>query len=215
MEAVVLPAVLAGVVGLALGAPLTLLAQRLLRTRVRLGWAVSLAAGASAATLFVFLTIGFGLSPELPPYLMLAAASVVLSIVDLAEKRLPNTLVLGTMVLLAALLLVAAALGHNWGAALGALLGGAAFFGVYLVLALLSPGAVGMGDVKLAAVIGLGLGYLGWSAWLVGLVAGFFVGSAVSLLALGLRRVTLHGSLPFGPSMLAGAYVAILLHALS
>jgi leader peptidase (prepilin peptidase)/N-methyltransferase len=63
-------------------------------------------------------------------------------------------------------------------------------------------------------VIGLGLGYLGWNTWLVGLLAGFLVGSAVSLVALSLRKVSLRGSLPFGPSMLAGAFIAILLPAL-
>jgi len=215
MEAVAVTAVLAGLVGLALGVPLTVLARRLLRTRVTLGWAVRAAAGVSTAALFVLLTIGFGLTPELPAYLMLAAASVALSIVDLAEKRLPNTLVLGTAAAFAGLLLVASAIGNDWSAALGALLGGAALFGVYLGLALLSPRGVGMGDVKLAAVIGLGLGYLGWSTWLVGLVAGFFVGSVVSLVALALRRVTWRGSLPFGPSMLTGAYIAILLAAFS
>ena len=211
MEAVAWPALIAGVVGLALGAPLTALAQRLLRTRLPLGWPVRIAAGASTAALFVLLVLGFGLSPELPAYLLLAAASVVLSIVDLVEKRLPNTLVLGTAVTLAALLVVAAAVGDDWRAALGALLGAVALFALYLVLALISPSGIGMGDVKLAAVVGLALGYLGWSTLLVGLVAGFLVGSAVSLVALALRRVTLRGSLPFGPSMLAGAYIAILL----
>jgi len=214
MESVAWPALTGGVVGLALGVPLTALAQRLLRTRVTLGWRVRIAAGASTAALFVLLVLGFGLSPELPAYIVLAAASVVLSIVDLAEKRLPNTLVLGTAVTVAVLLVIAAAAGNDWGDALGALLGGAALFGVYLVLALISPSGIGMGDVKLAAVIGLALGHLGWGTWLVGLVAGFLVGSAVSLVALVLGRVTLRGSLPFGPSMLAGAYIAILLSTL-
>lgn len=211
MESVAWPALTGGVVGLALGMPLTALAQRLLRTRVTLGWRVRIAAGASTAALFVLLVLGFGLSPELPAYLVLASASVVLSIVDLAEKRLPNTLVLGTAVAVTALLLIAAAARNDWDAALGALFGGAVLFGAYLVLALLSPRGIGMGDVKLAAVIGLALGYLGWSTWLVGLLGGFLVGSAVSLIALALGRVTLRGSLPFGPSMLAGAYIAILL----
>ena len=214
MEAVAWPAIIAGLVGLGLGVPLTALAQRLLRTRVTLGWRVRLAAGVATAAMFVLLVLGFGLSPELPAYLVLAAASVVLSIVDLVEKRLPNTLVLGTAVTLAALLVAAAGDGDDWGAALGALLGAVALFGVYLALALLSPSGIGMGDVKLAAVIGLALGYLGWGTWLIGLVAGFLVGSAASLVALALRRVTLRGSLPFGPSMLAGAYIAILLFTL-
>jgi leader peptidase (prepilin peptidase)/N-methyltransferase len=211
MDSVALPAVLAGIAGLALGMPLAVLSQRLLRLPRPLGWRIRIAAGISAAALFALVTLAFGLSPDLPAYLVLAAASVVLSIVDLVERRLPNVVILPTAAALALLLLLAAAAGDAWGAALGACLGAAALFGVYLVLALISPSGIGMGDVKLAAVIGLGLGYLGWNTWLVGLVAGFLVGSVVSLVALALRKVTLRGSLPFGPSMLAGAFVAILL----
>ncbi|TFB48964.1 prepilin peptidase [Cryobacterium tagatosivorans] len=201
---------LAGLAGLALGVPLTLLAARMLRAPRALGWRVRLAASLAAGVLFALLALRFGFAPELPAYLLLAAASVTLSIVDVAEKRLPNPLLLATTVIVAAALVIAAAVGADWGAALGALLGGAALFAVYLVLALISPAGVGMGDVKLAAVIGLALGYLGWDTWLIGLVAGFLVGSVVSLVALALSRVSLRGSLPFGPSMLAGAYVAIL-----
>lgn len=201
---------LAGLVGLALGVPLTLLAARMLRAPRALGWRVRLAASVAAGVLFALIALGFGFAPELPAYLLLAAASVVLSIVDLAEKRLPNPLLLATTALVAAALVIAAAADTAWDAALAALLGAAALFAVYLVLALISPAGIGMGDVKLAAAIGLALGYLGWDTWLIGLVAGFLVGSAVSLVALALRRVSLRGSLPFGPSMLAGAYVAIL-----
>ena len=200
----------AGLVGLALGVPLTGLAARMLRAPRDFGWRVRLAASLATGVLFALLALGFGPSPELPAYLLLAAASVTLSIVDVAEKRLPNPLLLATTVIVAVALVIAAAAGTDWGAALGALLGGAALFAVYLVLALISPAGIGMGDVKLAAVIGLALGYLGWDTWLIGLVAGFLVGSAISLVALALRRVSLRGSLPFGPSMLAGAYIAIL-----
>lgn len=214
MDSVALPATLAGMAGMALGVPLAMLSQRLLRLPRPLGWRIRIAAGISAAALFVLVTLAFGPAPELPAYLLLAAASVVLSIVDLVERRLPNLVVLPTAAAVALLLLLAAVAGDAWGAALGACLGAVALFGVYLVLALISPSGIGMGDVKLAAVIGLGLGYLGWNTWLVGLLAGFLVGSAVSLVALSLRKVSLRGSLPFGPSMLAGAFIAILLPAL-
>ena len=69
---------------------------------------------------------------------------------------------------------------------------------------------MGMGDVKLALVIGLLLGWFGLNAWLIGLLAAFIVGGVIALVALALRRVTLRGSIPFGPSMLAGALIALL-----
>ena len=94
---------------------------------------------------------------------------------------------------------------------LWALAGGAAMFAVYFVLALISPSSMGMGDVKLALVIGLLAGWFGLSPWLVALLAAFVIGGLVSLVALALKRVTLRGSVPFGPSMLAGALVAVML----
>jgi leader peptidase (prepilin peptidase)/N-methyltransferase len=205
----VLPAVLAGIIGLALGIPLTLLSQRLLRGPHRLGWRTSIAVGVVTAILFSLVVLEFGLSAVIPAFLVLAAASVVLSVVDLVEKRLPNAVIAPAIVLVAVLLLVASAVTGNWRAALGGLLGAAALFAIYFVLALISPNGIGMGDVKLAAVIGLGLGYLGWNAWLIGLFAGVLVGAVVSLVALALRKTTMRGSIPFGPSMLLGSFIAV------
>jgi leader peptidase (prepilin peptidase)/N-methyltransferase len=73
----------------------------------------------------------------------------------------------------------------------------------------IKPGAMGMGDVKLAAVLGLYLGYLGWSQLVVGFFAAFIVGSIAGLLLLIARRVDRKGGIPFGPWMFAGAWVGI------
>ncbi|MDB5621396.1 MAG: prepilin peptidase, partial [Tardiphaga sp.] len=78
-------------------------------------------------------------------------------------------------------------------------------------LALISPAGIGMGDVKLSALLGLALGYLGFFPRLIGGTAGFVVGGLVSLIALLARRVTLRSSIPFGPAMLVGAFVGLLL----
>jgi leader peptidase (prepilin peptidase)/N-methyltransferase len=88
-------------------------------------------------------------------------------------------------------------------------LGAAALFAVYLSLALVSPGGLGMGDVKLAALLGLYLGWLGWAAVVLGALAGFVVQALVALVLLAIRRIGLRGELPFGPAMLAGAALAI------
>ncbi|HEY9424669.1 MAG TPA: prepilin peptidase, partial [Microterricola sp.] len=104
----------------------------------------------------------------------------------------------------------AAAITGDWGSLLGAVLGAVALFALYFLLALISPSGIGMGDVKLAALVGLVLGSAGWGVWVSGALAGFVVGGLVSIVALLLRRVTLRGSLPFGPPMLAGAYIAVL-----
>jgi leader peptidase (prepilin peptidase)/N-methyltransferase len=80
---------------------------------------------------------------------------------------------------------------------------------VYLVLALIAPSGLGMGDVKLAGLLGLYLGWLGWGAVVLGAMAGFVVQAVVALLLLATRRIGLRGELPFGPAMLAGAALVI------
>ncbi|KZE92011.1 hypothetical protein AVP42_02914 [Agromyces sp. NDB4Y10] len=179
-------------------------AERMPLRRLRVWSAVA------TAVAFGLLAWRFGLDPVLPALLALAATGVVLSIVDLTEHRLPNAVMLPTLIALAVLLVVASAISGDWTSLLWALAGCAGMFALYLVLALISPSAMGMGDVKFAAPLGLVLGWFGWTAWFVGVSAGFAIGGIVSLIALATRRVTLRGSIPFGPSMLAGALVALL-----
>ncbi|WP_127792186.1 A24 family peptidase [Agromyces sp. LHK192] len=152
-----------------------------------------------------------GVEPVLPALLAFTAAGVVLAIVDLAEQRLPNRVVAAAGVGTGLLLVVAAAFSGEWMSFLSAVLGGAAMFAAYLLLALIAPSAMGMGDVKLAGVIGMLLGWFGITAWVVGLIGAFAIGGVVAVVALATRRVGLRGSIPFGPSMLAGALGAMLL----
>lgn len=163
----------------------------------------------ATAVPFGLLAWRFGLDPVLPALLALAATGVVLSIVDLTEHRLPNAVLLPTLVVLAVLLVIASALSGEWMRLLWALAGGAGMFALYFTLALISPSAMGMGDVKFAAPLGLVLGWFGWWMWVAGLFGAFLVGGIGALVALALRRVTLRGSIPFGPSMQAGALLAL------
>ena len=178
--------------------------QRMPQRTVRI-WSASCTAAA-----FGLLTWRFGADWALPALLVFAASSVVLSIVDLAEKRLPNTVIAPTLVAVVVLLLVGAFATGDWISLLWALGGGVVMFTVYFLLALISPSAMGMGDVKLAALVGVVLGWFGLTAWLIGLLAAFVVGGVIAIIALALRRVTLRGSIPFGPSMLVGALAAVL-----
>lgn len=157
----------------------------------------------------------FGLSWELPAYLFLAVVAVVLSLIDLKYQLLPNAIVLRALIIAAVLLLLASLLSlvttgeFTWEPLLGALFGAGALFILYLILALISPQGLGMGDVKLAALIGLYLGYLGWDAVLLGAFAGFLVGGLAGVVVLLTGRGGRHTAIPFGPSMLAGAFIAI------
>jgi leader peptidase (prepilin peptidase)/N-methyltransferase len=161
------------------------------------------------ALLGALTVLRFGLSWELPAFLLLAVSGVLLAVVDLQHRLLPNRVVLPSLAAGTALLVLPASADGAWDALLRAVLGAGALFAVYLALALVSPGGLGMGDVKLAAVLGLYLGWFGWGPLAVGALAGFVVQALVALVLLATRRIGLRGELPFGPAMLAGAALVI------
>lgn len=209
--ATVTTAVVAFIVGAVLGWwPLAAWTQRSTQGERMPLRTVRIAGAAITAVTFGALALRFGLSWILPALLAFAAAYTVLTLVDLAEKRLPNAVIFPTLGVVAVLLLPATWASGEWIALLWAVGGSLAMFAVYFLLAFIAPSAMGMGDVKLALVIGLVLGWFGLNAWLVGLLAAFVVGGLIAIVALLLRRVTLRGSIPFGPSMLAGAVIALL-----
>jgi leader peptidase (prepilin peptidase)/N-methyltransferase len=144
-------------------------------------------------------------------FLYLAAVSVALALIDLDTHTLPNVIVLPSYAVGAALLSAAGILNGDYGALLRAGIGMAALWLAYLLLALAYPGGMGFGDVKLAGVLGLFLGYLGWSQLVVGAFAAFLLGGLFSLALLIARKVNRKSGIPFGPWMLGGAWVGALL----
>ncbi|WP_434969726.1 prepilin peptidase [Microbacterium sp. bgisy207] len=140
-----------------------------------------------------------------------AVIGTILAIIDIRSHRLPNRLVAlaGATGLLG--LSAAAATGGHLDVLVRALLAAVVLLGAYLVLRMLSAGGVGGGDVKLAAVIGLHLGWLGWGSVLVGTLAGFVLGGAFAAGMLATRQADRRTAIPFGPWMIGGAWVAIAL----
>ena len=165
---------------------------------------------AGTAAVFVVLATRIGAEPELPAYLYLGAIGVALALIDIDVKRLPNVIVLPSYVVAAALLGVAAVVGDDYPDLLRALLAMAALFGFYFVLALVYPAGMGFGDVKLAGVLGLYLGWLGWAEVVTGGFLGFLFGGLVGGVLMATQRAGRKSQIPFGPYMLVGAFVAIL-----
>jgi leader peptidase (prepilin peptidase)/N-methyltransferase len=161
--------------------------------------------------LFLAMALAFGLSWELPAYLYLTSVGVALAFIDLDTKRLPNVLTLPSYPIMAGLLLIPAAVDGLWGDYGRALLGALALFVFYLLLALVYPAGMGMGDVKLAGVLGMALGWLGWAEWVVGSFLAFVLGAIVGLSLMLMRRAGRRSAIPFGPFMLAGTFLGILL----
>jgi leader peptidase (prepilin peptidase)/N-methyltransferase len=144
-----------------------------------------------------------------PALLTFTALGVALSAIDLDVRRLPNVLVVPAYPVLAVLLAVAAAVQDDWGALLRAGLGAVALFGFFFLLAVIYPSGMGFGDVKLAGVIGLLLGYLGWAELVVGAFAGFFLGAVVGVAVMAVGAGGRKTALPFGPFMVLGALAAL------
>ncbi|WP_026542815.1 prepilin peptidase [Paenarthrobacter nicotinovorans] len=149
--------------------------------------------------------------------------AVRLTVIDVRSHLLPNRIVFPSYAV-AGVLLLAASLGSfldggSKGQQLSATLfavpglrvlaGGAVLWLFYFVLRLIHPPGMGFGDVKLAGVLGLYLGYLGWSHVFAGTFAAFILGGLWSLVILVSRRGTLRSAIPFGPFMLAGAAAAM------
>jgi leader peptidase (prepilin peptidase)/N-methyltransferase len=156
-----------------------------------------------------------------------------LTVIDVRHHLLPNRIVFPSYAIAGVLLLGAAiavtlaggaagsASGGTVGSApdggasflgvpaLGIVAGGAVLWVFYFILRLAYPPGMGFGDVKLAGVLGLYLGYLGWAHVFVGTFAAFLFGGLWSLGVLAARRGTLKSAIPFGPFMLAGAAAAM------
>jgi leader peptidase (prepilin peptidase)/N-methyltransferase len=164
----------------------------------------------TTAALFVVMALRFGLDPVLPAYLYLAAVGLALAVIDLDCKRLPDKLTLPSYPVAAALLGIAALAGSDSGDPLRALIGGAAMYAIYFALCFAYPAGMGFGDVKLAGVLGLYTAWIGWGAWAVGLFLGFFLGGVFGFLLILVRRGGRKTAVPFGPFMLLGVLVAIL-----
>ncbi|WIE71949.1 A24 family peptidase [Curtobacterium sp. MCJR17_020] len=145
----------------------------------------------------------------LAAFLYLMAISVSLTLIDLDTHTLPNRIVLPAYIVLPLLLLAASAVSGDWAAALRGLIGLVVLGSVYLALALAVPGGMGLGDVKLAGVLGLVLAYLGWGPLAVGSFGAFLLGGTFAIVLLVVRRAGRRSGIPFGPWMLAGAWLGI------
>ena len=152
-----------------------------------------------------------GLRPGVAALIWTAGAAVVLAQVDLAVHRLPDRVVFPSMAVVAAAWLADAAVLGTWDALLRALLAGLAAFGAAVAAALISPGGMGFGDVKLLGLLGLLLGWFGWSVVGLGVVLGFVAGALGTVVLLALRRTGWRSEVALGPSLLLGAALALLL----
>jgi len=144
------------------------------------------------------------------PFWVFLAMAVTVSVTDLTHRLVPRQLLYGALVGIVALLVVASAHLHAWRPLVDATGAGLGAFAVFFVIWFFVPRGMGFGDVRLAGVIGVTVGYLGlleaYLAFLVGFVLGLVFGLAL-MVGSGSGRKT---RIPFAPALCIGAAIAIL-----
>lgn len=140
---------------------------------------------------------------------------VPLVFVDVAVHRLPNPLTAAAFAGTAVFLTIAALAGGQPGHLTRAAIGAAALSGFYLVLFILRPEGIGLGDAKLAASVGAALGWIGWQTLVAGTFIAFVLAAVYGVALIALRRATRTSHLPLGPFIAVGALAAIALPGLT
>jgi leader peptidase (prepilin peptidase)/N-methyltransferase len=163
----------------------------------------------SAGLVFLAIGLRLALSWYLAAVLVLAAASIALAVIDLTHQRLPFV-VTGWTAVLTVVLLTADAVTRGPGPIPVALASASVWLAVYGGVWLVTTGrGMGMGDVALAPLLGLTLGWTGWGASVTGLLAGFVVGAVVGVALIATGVVGRRSRVPHGPFMLAGAAIGL------
>lgn len=157
-----------------------------------------------------FLTTVAGSAAFFVALVSLVTASAALIYTDVRSRLLPNSIVFGAIAVGAITMTTTAALMGFWTQLLFAGIGCVALFASYLAIALIRPGGMGGGDVKLAALVGMYLGWFGWQVFIVGTVGAFVL--AAGHLVWKNSRGRLPERLAFGPYMIAATWAGIAFH---
>jgi leader peptidase (prepilin peptidase)/N-methyltransferase len=145
---------------------------------------------------------------EMLAFVVLAIAAGLLTVIDLAEERLPDAIVLPMIPITLVLLTLAAAVTGEWSSLLRSVEAGAALFAFIFVMMIFSPD-LGFGDVKLAAITGAFCGWFGWGAVLLGFGWGWATSGVVGLAVLATRKRHGRRSVPLGPFLILGAVIGV------
>ncbi|MFF7415694.1 prepilin peptidase [Streptomyces lydicus] len=152
-----------------------------------------------------------GWRPELLVWLLLAPFAVAAAATDWEVHRIPDALTLPMAVATLTLLSAAALLPHHEGSALTAAAGALALAATFLLIAVLNPRGLGLGDVKLALTVGAATGWYGWTAVAAAALAAHLLGAIYGVALLVSGRAGRHATIPFAPMMLLGTLFGMVL----
>jgi leader peptidase (prepilin peptidase) / N-methyltransferase len=152
-----------------------------------------------------------GWTAILPADIALALFAAPLLVIDVEWHRLPDRLIGPAAITAAALFALAATVHGDWRPYLRALEGAGAVFAALFAIAFIAAGAFGLGDVKLGALLGGYLGWVGWPEVFLGVFAGFLAGTLVAIALLATGRAGRKTPIPFGPMLVVGALTVLAL----
>ncbi|NKY05933.1 prepilin peptidase [Cellulomonas hominis] len=142
--------------------------------------------------------------------MVLTVGGLALSLIDIDTRTLPDRVLLPWSAVLVVTMVAGAIVAGDLGSLARAGLGGCALFALYFLVAVIYPAGMGFGDVKLAAPLGAVMAFASWPVLAVGAFCAFLLGG-LGALVLALRGRLHRGTeVPFGPYMVAGAFVGLL-----
>ena len=163
----------------------------------------------ATAALFAGTAARFGYQWDVPAFLVLFAGLLALSYIDVERLLLPKRIVYPLLGLVAALLMMAAAATGHWHDLLVASLCALAWFLLFFGLNAVSPRLLGFGDVRLALVLGLALGWLGVRYVLLGFFAANLIGAVIGITLIATKRISRQQQIPYGIFLALGTALAI------
>lgn len=161
------------------------------------------------ASLYGATFLRFGADWAVPAYLVFFTSLVSISVIDFQRQIIPNRIVYPTIFISIPLLGLAGLLGGEWNRFGHALLGAGLAWAALLVIHLISPAGMGFGDVRLAFVLGLFLGWISLGHVVSGLFLGVLLLAALGVVLWALRIRSLQDHMAFGPFLAAGATIAV------
>ncbi len=161
------------------------------------------------AALFAGAAARFGFNWYLPVALVLLATLIALSYIDVEHLILPKRIIYPSLAIVLALLLLDAAINSDWHLLLVAVSCSAGWFVVFFILNAISPRILGFGDVRLALILGLALGWLGFRFVLLGFFAGNLFGAIIGVFLIWTKRRRRDEPIPYGVFLALGTALAL------